>query len=111
METKHTPGPWKISKYINYIGFSVWAADRGCIAERWYDKTQDKPYGDELNANAQLISAAPDLLRACKIALETIENTDMNGVVLWVSPPYQLDCVHESVSDLLSEAIAKAEGK
>lgn len=60
MKTQHTPGPWKIVRYSNYTGFSVWAGDRGCIAERWYDKEQDQPYGAEVDSNARLIAAAPD---------------------------------------------------
>lgn len=69
-ETKHTPGPWAVQRYANYIGFGVYAHGRGCIAERWYDKQQDEPYGPEILANARLIAAAPDLL----LALEDLVN-------------------------------------
>lgn len=70
-ESKHTPGPWEVQSYTNYKGWSVWANDRGCIAEgciaeRWYDADQQP---DELKANARLIAAAPELLEACKVAL------------------------------------------
>lgn len=61
---KHTPPPWELNKYEDFTGFSIWAQGRGCIAERWYDKDQESPYGDEIVANGRLISAAPDLLAA-----------------------------------------------
>jgi hypothetical protein len=74
-ETKHTPGPWGVQRYRNYVGFSVWAGDRGCIAERWYDTEQNPPYGDEIVANARLISAAPELLAFARRYLDSDATT------------------------------------
>lgn len=72
MSTKaqHTAGEWQISQYTNYRGFSIHAPGRGCIAERWYDKDQDEPYGEEIIANARLIAAAPELLAALESVLK-----------------------------------------
>ena len=56
---KHTPGPWEVAQYENYSGYSIWAKDAGCIAERWYpSETTEIP----IEANARLIAAAPQLL-------------------------------------------------
>lgn len=65
-ETKHTAGPWHIQRYRNFVGYSIWASGRGCIAERWYPSEQEQPYGDEIGANAALIVSAPDGLALAK---------------------------------------------
>ncbi len=65
MSSKHTPGPWEIARYKNYEGFSVWAKGFGCIAERWWPPEEK----DVIEANAQLIAAAPDLADALEATL------------------------------------------
>lgn len=58
---KFTPGPWEISRYTNYIGYSISAPGAGCIAERWYaSEREDAP----IEANAHLIAAAPEMYEA-----------------------------------------------
>ena len=59
--TPWTPGPWKVSRYENYVGFSIWADGVGCIAERWWP-TEEKSV--PIEANAHLIAAAPALYEA-----------------------------------------------
>lgn len=68
--TKHTPGPWIIQRYSTHEGFSIWAKDVGCIAERWWDTSIGEAI--PIEANARLISAAPDMLEA----LKNLENDD-----------------------------------
>lgn len=74
---KATAGPWEVQRYTNYIGWGVYAANRGCIAERWYDTEQDEPYGSELNANSVFVANArtdvPRLARALLVAMEALE--------------------------------------
>lgn len=78
---KHTPGPWEQS---------------GCSV---YGKTTAKPIclmsgpamQEEREANARLIASAPELLEACKMALN-----------LYKHSPY-------TIEDTLRQAIAKAE--
>ena len=56
MTTQHTPGPWKVT------GLYVRERNGGLVAsinDLWHD--QKTPKGEK-NANARLISAAPDLL-------------------------------------------------
>lgn len=72
--TKHTPGPREVTQYENFRGYSIWAKDRGCISERWYDTDQKPPYGDEIEVNARLISAAP---LAAELADMVLRDTDL----------------------------------
>lgn len=64
----HTPGPWKIAhERSDDEEVSPW----GCVEvadKRWI--TIEGRSGDEALANAQLISAAPELLAACEEVLE-----------------------------------------
>tara|TARA_R110002110_G_scaffold336074_2_gene546613 strand:- start:4715 stop:4987 length:273 start_codon:yes stop_codon:yes gene_type:complete len=86
---KHTPGPW--------------AVDR--TGTRVVDPSEPKEYVlaechenkvATIMANARLISAAPELLEACKSALALIDiSTDYKGM---------------STSTQLAKAIAAAEG-
>ena len=57
-----TPGPWKAEKYC------IW----GGLNYQTYIAAMDTGAGheDQEQANARLIAAAPELLAACKLALE-----------------------------------------
>lgn len=68
-----TEGPWGVNRYDNYIGWSIYARDRGCIAERWYDARQKPPYSDELAVNAVFIVAARTELPAALRRLDALE--------------------------------------
>ncbi|ALN73566.1 hypothetical protein [Aureimonas sp. AU20] len=52
----HTPGPWHVAMRQR-IGITVRAAEEKPIADIWQN-------GDDPMANARLIAAAPDLLKA-----------------------------------------------
>ena len=84
--TKHTPGPWNgLSGLI--------ASEKGDhIATVWL--TQD----DNLEANARLIAAAPELLEACEAA-------DRFLAILKVTHPH---LVGADIVDTLQAAIQKA---
>ena len=76
--TKHTPGPWRMIRddpgYGTVFSYEIWAEQyrakganligtitgRGCLADR------------VVEANARLIAAAPELLKACRIALDAL---------------------------------------
>ena len=83
IQEKHTPGPWKIGG----TRISVYTQDGLTIA------TAKRYDGLAANANARLIAAAPELLKACKAALFELSGIN-NGP----------ECKQ------LAEAIAKAEG-
>lgn len=64
--SKHTPGPWS----TNHVGFTH-AKNGACIAEVGIDVL---PF-DEVEANANLIAAAPDLLEALESALTILTDS------------------------------------
>lgn len=68
----HTPGPWHYRDVIRYNGFSCYRfANFSGSFEQW-------SADENREANAQLISAAPDLLACLKMALVTIEANGLN---------------------------------
>ena len=103
---KHTPGPWKISRQKKKKGMISMPPLIESANPRPGDGETVCSMGGGIvhfangEANARLISAAPDLLKAAKYALGdlyTIEDGEPN------------EGVSESISKLL-KAIAKAEG-
>lgn len=91
---KHTPGPWHrnikpASKYN-----TVFAGRNQHIAHLHVYGLSD----DELEANCNLIAAAPELLKALKLA-DVLYSKDL-------SRQDRNDCIDE-----IRKAIAKAEGK
>lgn len=96
-QTKHTEGPW-------HIGVRQPASDKfiyGPKGEEVADCDRLTNFPDENLGNARLIAAAPELLEACKYALECLEelqseiDPESSGYGRWKQ---------------LKEAIAKAEG-
>jgi alkyl hydroperoxide reductase subunit AhpC len=95
----HTKGPWKYHFHIPTDGF-------GTDAIRHVVVIPDKPYENQVlvgsyehdEANARLIASAPELLEACKMALEKEKVMPNN----WKSKDLILS---------LEQVIAKAEGK
>ena len=67
---KHTPGPWKVFQDDFYVvGVE---SDCAIIADHLYE-SNDPTVRDilpELEANARLIAAAPDLLKACQYVVD-----------------------------------------
>lgn len=64
----HTPGPWILNGTLVHKQhdekrdrFSIWVQDHNNVCDK-----------GEIEANARLVSAAPDLLEACKAALDMI---------------------------------------
>ena len=84
METKHTPGPWSVGDSID--GATVHNESELMVA---FCRNLAFDLG-ECAANARLIAAAPELLEACQLALDS----DDRGV-----------------KDVLRTALAKARGE
>ena len=87
--SKHTPGPWSAHNHVIKNGMmngGDWAGHiednkgRGLAVICFNTSTPEKGKVSqkEAEANLKLISAAPDLLEACKAALELIKT--LNGV-------------------------------
>ena len=100
--TEHTPGPWRRGR--PGMGSTVFSAPGKTIGKIYHEQPfGDKRKGnspkdipiDEGMANLNLIIAAPDLLAACKDALEDGKH-------------YRLS---ETIKCGLRAAIAKAQGK
>jgi len=70
METKHTPGPWKIVRDASDFIQGV-EVDSGWICDTQFNSIPS------CEANAKLIAAAPDLLEALQ---EVIKISDRNHI-------------------------------
>jgi hypothetical protein len=71
MNTKHTPGPWKVVALNEEY---VWGNGVTALA-RVYGTEYDTENGvQESAANVALICAAPELLAACAALLDGLEN-------------------------------------
>ncbi len=101
--SKYTKPPWRV--FENNRGeVGVEAGDEGVIVadkihcEEWKEPPEIEA---EQRANAKLIAAAPDLLKACKSALEGVRRlTAYENGYQWAV----------SLAAELSRAIKKAEG-
>lgn len=74
----HTPGPWHVDK--SHVRSSVNAGDKHIAMVNWWKSGKENDvYGKEHEANALLIAAAPQMLKA----LEDLVNTpasDKKGI-------------------------------
>ena len=95
MTTNHTPGPWTITRRAD--GFSDAAVQIGLHAI-----TLKHAHVREANADAALISAAPELLMSLQGLLRAIESGRQ-----WQRPAE----IVETWLDIASASIAKAEGR
>lgn len=89
----YTPGPWKVFESHLHTLLVCTNDHRGAII---CDFDRNNRVDNE--SNARLISAAPELLKACKFALDTV--TLAEDLQDW-----------DPVIDALKAAIAKAEEK
>lgn len=120
--SKHTPGPWVA---CNNNGYSIWRVTSPVYRANSASRTIAEVVGDsaETEANARLITAAPDLLEAAIVQQEcgspsTVILYDEDGCEGWLwrhpdgrewaeigdwsEPP--------TLHPLMKAAIAKAEG-
>ena len=108
--SKHTPGPWHYQIDSHRRG-RVFAGNMW-LATTWtfpgdYGVGTPLPAG----ANARLIAAAPDLLAACKAALELAEGDDPGAGCDTREEAEAARCRwRESIEQSIRAAIAKAEG-
>lgn len=83
--SKHTPGPWFVvndaiyrrpkNDLYQYGGSVAGDMPLATVSRGWFNDFDGYP----AEANAQLIAAAPDLLAACKLHIDTISNQKRNG--------------------------------
>lgn len=76
----HTPGPWTAEKVGNQLGYEIKAPGEGAIARTWWVRHEQ----GEIDANASLIIAAPDLLAAGKALRAAYQDDTRNHLgIAW----------------------------
>lgn len=95
-ESKHTPGPWN-AKLDTVVGFTIRGESPGYVCE-YYPVAEDNI--QQVQANARLIAASPDLLAACKKSLTLVAGIDRR---MRKGSPW------DNLCGILEAAIAKAE--
>ncbi len=89
--SRHTPGPWRATRLGNGRGYIIWCGGEsqtrpgypdyvnGTLLGSVYTGERDEPgYPLPAEANASLITAAPELLEACQEAIYVLEDI-LNG--------------------------------
>jgi hypothetical protein len=101
MTTKHTAGPWKAYRTDE-------SNKRLPLTVGMDEGNEAKIFGDNTEANARLIAAAPELLEAIKAVLA--ETQAAEG--FYMEKAFQLlDWLKDHGNDLMRNAIAKATGE
>ena len=104
--SKHTPGPWKL--VIDKIDARVmsWPNKKDIhVTLSWFDLPCEETDKETEIANARLISAAPDLLWACKAIEEVDQLVPKSNKELLVKQASMRAAIV-----LVKKAIKKAEG-
>ena len=97
----HTPGPWTVSVDDSTYGrYSLHTPELNEDGPEWIG---GGPASDMDDANARLIGAAPDLIRAAKAMLAALESVDFS--------PLTNGTYDQIPWAVLEQAIAKAEGR
>lgn len=72
--TKHTAGPWEVTNWGQVASVTTHNRALGIATVNAYgDTTKGIPSAED-TANARLIAAAPDMLAALRMAMETCDN-------------------------------------
>jgi hypothetical protein len=80
----HTPGPWAVTVLPTTI---LIESAHGCVCElasHWGQKPKRRV------ANAKLIAAAPDLLKAAQNVIESWSSGDLAAAVRWLNAAVDL---------------------
>ena len=77
MKAEHTPGPWRVA-YLDCNGQSVVMSEHIEIATCWHHSVGS--IEKEMHANARLIAAAPDLLKALQDLIDSHWPHDSHAV-------------------------------
>ncbi len=96
----HTPGPWWV-QVVENIGVGIFGT-RGTLGEPVAQVYS--PFEDVLQANATLIAAAPEMLKACGSAVWLLNNRHNKDAAQW-------EQYAKAAEEDLQAAIAKARGE
>lgn len=112
--TAHTPGPWTVEKSSSHNGYTVWGTpdwdgnrrDVASVFMAYGLKAEERR--EIVSANANLISAAPDMKAALEqILMEDVFHLAVNREEL---SPERMRAILIEIYDIGQQAIAKAEG-
>ena len=104
--TKHTPGPWEASADCMEISPSSGPKSHVELARIVGPGEGSSYYSyDEATANARLIAAAPELLAACKAAVNALRSCQWGNC-----SPRQVKSI-ANAAEAAEAAISKAEGR
>lgn len=109
MDRKHTPGPWRIGTPGPNGCYTI-GTERGLMTAMIAHSISEPGQVDEAKANASLIAAAPDLLKA----LERIAREHDCGCVPCVGScrsQEALEITVEEIQEIARSAISKAQVK
>ena len=101
--TQHTPGPWKVREWAEVrptkkqYGLCIYT-DKPDLESKMLALVKEKD-GEDSEANARLIAAAPELLSGCMAALAYLAD-----------PPSEYRENRSAAVETIRAAIAKAEG-
>lgn len=102
MEAKHTPGPWFIKETGQWPETNHWM---GIYSENkktyWIAKVEG--WGEEAEANARLMSAAPEMLEALETLLSAKEMKEIGA--------QEYPATKEKAWNMARAAITKAKGE
>lgn len=102
---QHTQGPWVARRPLDSNHYNIWATDTATLVGTVCDNP--KLTVDYINANAALISHAPDMLEALEIA-ETALADAFNLAVVHSVPTSKL--FYNAAFNKVITAIKKAKG-
>lgn len=117
---EHSPLPWKrcsANEGKCSCGL-IWSVPADCTvasAHSVKDEFDEGPTLEQSHINAEFIvrtvNSHDKLLEACKAVLMAIEQTDLNGAVMWIKPPFQAEGIHETAWERLFNVISEVEGE
>lgn len=121
---EHTPTPWHTSHddrgWAIVEGADIGNGTNLFLMSDWGHRNKkgklDSLLTNEIAAaNAEFIvrtvNSHDKLLEACKAVLMAIEQTDLNGAVMWIKPPFQAEGIHETAWERLFNVISEVEGE
>lgn len=111
MTTNHTPSKWQLDRNcvyaLNEQGYNRFSA----LIQGGNTAPMEKTTDSELEANASLIAAAPELLDAAQAVLDAFANYERMGEVCpFEGNPMIYASTLVELAELAREAIAKARG-
>lgn len=99
--TQHTPGPWEKNRHGELLGSN---GKHVCL---WSSGIGNAPRSPRTEANTTLVTAAPDLLEAAKLALKIAEShihNELDGTIYCESALAELEPVRQAIAKALGQS-------